>query len=138
MRKATLPPDDLTYTGGPHSPAKRREKAAPKPSDPASVNARLYNQVDKLLDDMEAADRDETMTFPQRINAMIAIGRIMKMFADLRKSEISYGAGSAVTRYAAAFAAPNAIGGRTANSGTVVELDRPEPGDPDYDGDDAA
>lgn len=86
---------------------------------------------------MEAADRDETMTFPQRINAMIAVGRVQKMFVDLRKGDLSVGAGSAVEKYAAAFTpAANATRGRRTPPGTELtiepELDDAEPGDPDY------
>jgi hypothetical protein len=77
-------------------------------TDPLDINARLYKQLGKLLDDMEAADAAETMTFPQRINALIAVGRVQKMFVDLRKGEFSVGRGTAIERYAAAFSSPNA------------------------------
>lgn len=111
-----------------------------KASDPLDINARLYRQVGKLLDDMEAADRDDTMTFPQRIAALIAVGRVQKMFADLRKAEFNAGAGSRVAQYAAAFAAPNATGGGKADArpATVVFLDPERDGDSDDDDPDAA
>ena len=99
--------------------------------DPLGINRRLYAQVGKLLDDMEAADRDERMTMPQRITALIAVGRIQKMMMDLRKGEFSAGGGSAVSRYAAAFQTPHAASGgdgypRPTN---IVEFDRSEPGE---------
>jgi hypothetical protein len=94
--------------------------------DPLGINRRLYAQVGKLLDDMERADRDETMTFPQRISALIAVGRIQKMMMDLRKGEFSAGGGSAVERYAAAFQTPHAIGGGNDRAGpaNIVQFDR--------------
>ena len=108
----------------------------PKPTDPLDVNARLYRQIARLLDDLESADAEERMTMPQRIAALIAIGRIQKMFVDLRKGEFSVGAGSEVRKYAAAFTRPYAVGGRADNAGTAVELDR-EPSDTlDIDSDD--
>ena len=98
--------------------------------DPLNVNARLYNQIGKLLDDMEKADRDETMTFPQRINALIAVGRVQVMFAGLRKAEAreSGSAGSTVRKYSAAFARADAARRRkvaarsSADDSTVIEL----------------
>jgi hypothetical protein len=96
--------------------------------DPKNINGRLYEQVARLLDDMEAADRDDTMTFPQRINALIAVGRVQIMFAGLRKAEArEHGAaGSAVRKYAAAFKSPNAARRRAADAGsdddTVIQL----------------
>ena len=104
-------------------------------ADPLDLNWRLYKQLGRLLDDMEAADRDDTMTFPQRISAMIAVGRVQKMFQDLRKGDFSVGAGTAIDKYAAAFAATDATGGRKPNTGSAsdaFEFDSPEPGDPDY------
>lgn len=86
--------------------------------DPLDLNGRLYNQLDRLLDDMEAADRDEHMTMPQRIAALIAVARVQKMFQDIRKGEYSAGAGTAISKYSAAFGPPpNAISGRDQGSG---------------------
>lgn len=101
--------------------------------DPLDLNGRLYKQLGRLLDDMERADRDELMTMPQRIQALIAVGRVQKMFQDLRKGDMNVGAGSAVQRYAAAFQTPHAIGGggdhgRPSN---IVQLDRGEPDEDD-------
>jgi hypothetical protein len=97
-----------------------------KTADPLNVNARLYKQLGRLLDDMEAADRDDTMTFPQRIAALIAVGRVQKIFVDLRKGDLLDGtAGSAVRKYSEAFARPHAARGGKANSrsSTVVQFD---------------
>jgi hypothetical protein len=79
-----------------------------KSTDPLDINGRLYKQIGKLLDDLESADRDEVMTTPQRIQALIAVGRILTIFASLKKADYDYGnSGSAVRKYAAAFARPN-------------------------------
>ena len=110
-----------------------------KATDPLDINARLYQQLGRLLDDMEAADRDETMTFPQRIQALIAVGRVQKIFIDLRKGDLNVNAGSAVAKYAAAFASPNAASGRASNprrSATVIQFDSGSD-DADDDNDDA-
>jgi hypothetical protein len=79
-----------------------------KSTDPLDINGRLYKQIGRLLDDLESADRDEKMTMPQRIQSLIAVGRILTIFATLRKGDYDYGnSGSAVRKYAAAFARPN-------------------------------
>lgn len=108
--------------------------------DPLNVNPRLYKQVAKLLDDMEAADANEVMTMPQRISSLIAIGRLLKMFQDLRKGDANVDAGSAVAKYAAAFAAQANGTGQRAGSArrVIVELDpSTSPADDDFE-DDAA
>jgi hypothetical protein len=107
--------------------------------DPLGVNRRLYLQLGKLIDDMEAADRDERMTMPQRIQALIAVARVQKMFVDLRKGEFSAGGGSAINRYAAAFQTPHAVGGRDEDGRprVIVQFDRgPDPDEFDDDRDD--
>lgn len=118
-------------------PSTAKKKAAALEGDPLDISPRLYKQLDHLLDDMEAADRDDRMTMPQRITGMIALARIMKMMQDLRKGDLSAGAGSAVQRYAAAFApASHATrGGKPLGTGIVVEFDRPD-GDDLYSDDD--
>jgi hypothetical protein len=86
--------------------------------DPLRINARLYGQIGKLLDDLERDDREEIMTTPQRISALIAVGRILTIFAALKKNDYNYGnTGSAVRKYAQAFARPDAARGRAAASG---------------------
>ena len=110
---------------------------ATKTGDPLDINGRLYKQIGRLLDDLESDDRDDVMTTPQRISALIAVGRILTIFASLKRSDYDYGnTGSAVRKYAAAFARPNAArGGKAApRSAHIVEFDS-ERGD---DGDDDA
>lgn len=103
-------------------------------SDPLNVNARLYKQLGKLLDDMEAADRDERMTMPQRIQALIAVGRIQVLFNTIRKGSIDDGsAGATVRKYAAAFAGSHATRRRAANARPAIVDD--SGGDDDGDGD---
>jgi hypothetical protein len=99
--------------------------------DPLDLTGRLYKQLGKLLDDMEAADRDEKMTMPQRISALIAVGRVQKMFLDLRKGDLNAGAGTTVSRYAAAFQTPHAIGRGDDRSGpgNIVQFDRTDDDD---------
>ena len=60
----------------------------PKPVDRLNVNARLYNQIAKLLDDLEEQDAEDPLDIKVRIAALIAIGRIQKMFMDLRKEHL--------------------------------------------------
>jgi hypothetical protein len=106
----------------------------PASGDPLNINGRLYSQIGKLLDDLESADRDEMMTVPQRISALIAVGRILTIFASLKKSDYDYGnAGSAVRKYATAFSANAARGRKGASrSSNIVEFDR-DGGDDDGD-----
>ena len=97
----------------------------PKSADPLNINDRLYKQIGRLLDDLEGDDRDDKMTTPQRISALIAVGRILTIFASLRKGDYDYGnSGSAVRKYAAAFARPNAArGGKGGSRSNPVRLD---------------
>lgn len=102
--------------------------------DPLDINARLYKQLARLLDDMEAADRDERMTMPQRIQALIAVGRVQTIFANLRKAQANdpADAGSAVRKYASAFSRPDAVGGRGASARPAFEpFDDGDGGDDD-------
>ena len=98
---------------------------APKSADPRNINDRLYKQIGRLLDDLEGDDRDDKMTTPQRISALIAVGRILTIFASLRKGDYDYGnSGSAVRKYAAAFARPDAArGGKGRSRSDPVRLD---------------
>ncbi|HEX3520793.1 MAG TPA: hypothetical protein VHT52_01745 [Stellaceae bacterium] len=71
------------------------------------------------MDDLESADRDGMMTMPQRIAALIAVGRVQIMFANLRKSAFNDGSvGSQVRKYAAAFARPHAVSGGKDHAGS--------------------
>jgi hypothetical protein len=93
-------------------------------NDPLKINFRLYSQIGKLLDDLEREDRDEVMTTPQRIQALIAVGRILTIFAALKKNDYNYGnTGSAVRKYAAAFQKPYAVGGRAHGPGSAEPVD---------------
>jgi hypothetical protein len=78
--------------------------------DPLQINSRLYNQIARLLDDLEAKDAKQRLDIKERIAALIAVGRIQIMFVNLRKENISgAGSGSAVRKYSKAFKA-NAAG----------------------------
>lgn len=96
----------------------RENKPATDDRDPLNINSRLYGQIGKLLDDLESADRDEKMTMPQRIQSLIAVGRILTIFASLKKADYDYGnTGSKVREYAAAFASKaHGVGSRAAHS----------------------
>ena len=78
-------------------------KTVPAVPDPLDINQRLYKQIGVLLDDLETGSIE--ITVPQRIGALIAIGRILVMFKGLRKENEQFGQGSAVRKYATAFAA---------------------------------
>lgn len=108
-----------------------KEQSANK-GDPLHVVQRLYKQLDGLLNDMEGAERNDLMTMPQRISGMIALARIMKMMQDIRRGDLDARAGTAVNKYAAAFASPDAVGGRGANTrpSPAIEFD-PEPDEDD-------
>ena len=73
--------------------------------DPLSVNNRLYRQIDRLLKDLEDRDNKIGVTIPQRISALIAIGRIQTIFMGLRKEEAPRHVGSKPQQYSRAFTA---------------------------------
>jgi hypothetical protein len=101
---------------------KPKDLSPSNPADPLNINGRLYNQIGKLLDDLEREDREEVMTTPQRISALIAVGRILTIFSSLKKADFEHGnTGSAVRKYAAAFARPDAArgGARLARSNAL-------------------
>lgn len=87
--------------------------------DPLNVNQRLYRQIARLLDDLEKADTEEGITIPQRINALIAVGRVQIMFANLRKAAANESGdpGSEVRKYTQAFAKTNGARRGKASSG---------------------
>lgn len=75
-------------------------------ADPLNVNARLYNQIAALLDELEAKPKKggSPIGIRERIAALIAIGRIQTIFVGLRKESGSgRNAGSSVRKYASAF-----------------------------------
>jgi hypothetical protein len=110
--------------------------------DPLKVNERLYRQIAKLLDQLEAGDEDAEggITIPQRINALIAVGRVQIMFANLRKAAANESGdpGSEVRKYSAAFSKANGArrGKASSGAGGFIPVDRNS--DDDGDGDDAA
>ena len=76
--------------------------------DPKSINSRLYGQVSTLLSQLE--DPEGHITLKERIAALIAIGRLQVIFMGLRKEKTddhAGTAGSAVRKYAGAFADDN-------------------------------
>ena len=77
----------------------------PKSLDPKNINARLYNQVSALLDQLES----EEISLKERVAALVAIGRLQTIFLNLRlKGEKDESAGSTVRKYASAFQAHDA------------------------------
>lgn len=99
--------------------------------DPLRVNERLYKQIARLLDQLEKNDSE--ITIPQRINALIAVGRVQIMFSTLRKATArdrdDANAGSEVRKFEQAFARTNAARRRTGNGpgATAAAL---QPGEP--------
>jgi hypothetical protein len=101
----------------------------PTSADPLNVNARLYRQISKLLDDLEKKPKydddgniTDGVTTRERIAGLVAIARIQTVFVGLRK-EIAGGrgsAGSAVRKYSKAF---DAVGRRKARAGTAAVAD---------------
>ena len=91
----------------------------PTDLDPLKVNERLYRQIARLLDQLEESDREDGITIPQRINALIAVGRVQIMFANLRKAAAneSRDPGSEVRKYTAAFSKAHGARRRKADSG---------------------
>jgi len=80
-------------------------------SERRSVNDRLAAQIDLLLDDLESNTLD--ITFPQRLSALVAIGRIQTIFLTLRiKEPQGGGTGTSVRKFAEAFAKPPTDAGR--------------------------
>lgn len=75
------------------------------------------------------------MTMPQRIQSLIAVGRILTIFATLRKNDYDYGnTGSKVREYAATFAQTNGISGRTHSSrSNAVRIDSGDDGPDEFD-----
>jgi hypothetical protein len=88
--------------------------------DPLRVNERLYRQIARLLDQLEEVDAEGGITIPQRINALIAVGRVQIMFANLRKAAANESGdpGSEVRKYSQAFAKTNGARRGKANSGS--------------------
>lgn len=92
---------------------------APTPADPLNVNARLYQQISVLLEQMEDKNADKKLTIRERIAALTAIGRIQVLFVGLRKERSSVGSGASVKKYTGAFA--HAASGGAKNTGPADE-----------------
>jgi len=99
--------------------------------DPKNINARLYNQVGVLLEQLE---NSENVTLKERIAALLAIGKMQTIFLALRlkgeKDEPT--AGSKVRSYANTFAAHDA---RRRKEIARLAADADESGDDDLLGD---
>jgi hypothetical protein len=104
--------------------------------DPKNVNARLYAQISRLLDDL--ADNDEDIGIRERIAALVAIARIQTLFMGLRKEErpSDRATGSAVRKYSTAF--KNAGSGRKARGGRTAPAASEPITDDDFGSDDDA
>jgi len=104
--------------------------------DSLNINQRLYKQLGRMLDQLEAEDC--TITVRERIAALVAIGRIQVIFMGLRKEDADEPSarGSTVTKYARTFKT-NAARGRAksarrgAAAAAVVEFDRTDDEDDD-------
>lgn len=75
-------------------------------SDPHNVRGRLYDQVAKVLDELERKPKrgEEPIGLKERVSALTAIGRLEVIFVGLRKEDTGGRAsGSAVRKYANAF-----------------------------------
>lgn len=107
-------------------------------SDPHNVNGRLYNQIAKLLDDLEQRDANEKVTIKERIAALIAVARIQTIFMTLRRehADASGTTGSTVRKYAGAFKAD--AGRRRAAAARAAAADTGLDDFADDDDDDAA
>lgn len=97
-------------------------------NDPLNVNKRLYDQVGLLLDDLENGALE--ITFPQRLNALIAIAKLQTVFVALRKAKANEDdelSGSAVRDAAKAFQAHGNGRGkkrsRSASASPVITFD---------------
>ncbi|HEX8827325.1 MAG TPA: hypothetical protein VF778_04350 [Xanthobacteraceae bacterium] len=69
--------------------------------DPLKINERLYKQVGELLTQLETGKH---VTMRERVQALVAIGRVQVIFMGLRKENADEpAAGSTVRKYATAF-----------------------------------
>jgi hypothetical protein len=75
--------------------------------DPLNIDGRLYEQVSKLLDQLQAPE----VTLKERYMSLAAIARIRIAYVRLADDRDNPNAGSTVRKYVAAFA-DNAVGGR--------------------------
>jgi hypothetical protein len=83
-------------------PKPKKEPPTVFTADPLNVNARLYRHISMLLDELDRPDCG--LTAPQRVQSIIAIGRVMIMQMNLRKeSSDDQFTGSAVREATKAF-----------------------------------
>lgn len=93
--------------------------------DPKNVNGRLYNQIHRLLEAVEQADKnpagEEGISIRERIAMIIAVARIQTVFVALRKEKQDDNAiaGSKVRKYQTTFKAHDA-GRRAKNAGSTA------------------
>jgi hypothetical protein len=91
--------------------------------DYLNINARLYRQVSKLLEQLEEG---EHVTLRERIQALVAVGRVQVIFLNLRKEQLGDDEpGSTIKKYAAAFRKNGP--GRRATSARAAARPEPEP-----------
>jgi hypothetical protein len=69
-----------------------------KALDPSSLAPRLYNQVAALLTQLETG---ENITMRERVQALIAVGRLIQLFD--KRGESDERAGESVRKYESAF-----------------------------------
>jgi hypothetical protein len=95
--------------------------------DPDNINHRLYKQVSRVLAQLE--EDEDKVTLKERVAALMAIGRIQVLFANMRKAQGDVGAGATVRKYEGAFSADASRGGTSRARGPAL-------GESDPDGDD--
>lgn len=94
-----------------------------KKLDPLNIPIRLYRQVGELLTQLE---QGENITLRERVQALIAVGRLMVIF-DKRDDDDEH-AGSTARKYQSAFAIDGTRRGKTHTGPPVDDRDA----DPDW------
>ena len=93
--------------------------------DPYNLDARIDNQIDRLLSNIEKADVETLvaeMSMPQYLHALYYVARVLTMQQVLRKAnskDDSDVTGSAVRTYSRAFE-QNASRGKRGNAGRIA------------------
>ena len=96
-----------------------------KTGDYLNLNQRLYEQVSRLLKDLE---EDTEVTIRERIAALIAIGRVQYMCSTMRTRDDEPEPGSKVAAYGSAFRAKtNVARARKGNSRPTIVPPPPDP-----------
>lgn len=100
-------------------------------ADTYNIRPRLLRQVSVLLSQLEAGAH---ITLRERVQALVAIGRIEQIFVALKKAEPDESnRGATVTKYATAFT--DAASRRKTGAGAIRAV--PEPDDSWFETDDA-